>query len=120
MTDSDKTPAPPKKATGGPPKSTGVSLFDEAGNTMRITAVVKKDGTASTYVVHKVLGSDGKTKTQTRGATQVHDDMEAARAALDRIKKKAVSAGWQEKTSKVGRAKPDEFDIAHLPKPATK
>jgi hypothetical protein len=111
----DKMPAPPKKAAGGTPKSTSITLKDSKANTFRIAAVIKKDGTVTTYVVHRELGPDGKTKSTTRGATQQHENMDAARGVMDKIKKKAVAAGWQERVSRVGHAKPDDFDVTHLP-----
>ena len=115
MTAENKLPEPPKKASGGTPKSTSITLKDAGGDTFRIAAVIKKDGTVTTYVVHREIGSDGKTKSTTRGATQQHEDMDAARAVMEKIKKKAVASGWQERVSRVGRAKPDDFDVAHLP-----
>lgn len=108
-------PAPPKKARTGVPKSTGITLKDPAGNVMRLTATTKKDGTAQTYVIHRSLDEHGKTKEITRGATQAHANLDAARAMLDKIKAKAVGGGWIEKVSRVGKSKPDAFDINSLP-----
>lgn len=110
-------PAPPKKARTGIPKSTGVTLHDAAGDVMRVTAVVKKDGTATTYVIHRVLDDEGKTKSATRGATQFHPNMDAAVSAVEKIKAQLVAAGWQARQTRVGAAKPDAFDLAHLPAP---
>lgn len=116
----DSTPKPPAKASDPMPKSTGVTLRDAASNTLRLTAVIKKDGTAQTYAVHRQLGEDGKTKSVTRGATEQHPDMETARKALERLKKKAItSGGWQERAAS-GRGKPDAFDVSSLPAAKTK
>lgn len=115
MAETNTPPAPPKKARSGVPKSTGITLKDPAGNVMRLTATTKKDGTAQTYVIHRTLDDAGKTKEIRRGATQSHATLDAARAVLEKIKAKAVSAGWIEKVSRVGKAKPDAFDIDSLP-----
>jgi len=108
---------PPRKAQGGAPKSMGVTLKDPAGDIMRITAVAKKDGSAHTYVIHRVLADDGTTKSVARGASQQHVNMDAARAVVEKLKTAAVAAGWIAKVAAVGRSKPDAFDALNLPKP---
>ena len=115
-----KPPAPPKKARTGIPKSTGVTLHDAAGDIMRITAIVKNDGTAQSFVVHRVLGEDGKTKSVTRGAPQSHTNMDAARASIEKLKAAAVAKGWTARATRVGAAKPDAFDASSLPAPRRK
>lgn len=115
-TETTKT-APPTKARGGTPKSTGVTLKDGAGNIMRIAAVAKKDGTAHTYVIHRILDDEGKTKLVQRGASEVHPSLDAARATVEKLKAKAVSAGWIARVAAVGRSKPDAFGIDNLPSP---
>lgn len=119
MTDATAgAPDPPKKARGGPPKSTSLTLSDPAGNVMRITATIKNDGTAKSFVTHRELGPDGKTKAVTRGATQDHANLDEARASIEKIKNRAVEAGWLAKVTRVGAAKVDAFDAKHLPAPA--
>lgn len=117
MTETATAPAPPKKARTGVPKSTGFSLNDAQGNQMRIVAVAKKDGTATTYVVHRVLDADKKVQSVTRGATQVHASLDVARSIAEKLKEKAVAAGWLAKQSRVGKAKPDAFTADALPAP---
>jgi len=112
---------PPKKARTGVPKSSGITLKDAAGSVLRFTAVANKDGSAKTFAVYRQVDEAGKTKQVTRGATAVHANLDAARAALEKLVAQATTAGWQKRASSaIGRTKADAFDMAHLPKAVKK
>ena len=102
----DKTPRP-KDAT---PKSFGTRLTSEAGEQLLVRAHKTKAGWRS-EVRHKVG------KVTTRGATQQHPTMEAARKAVETLAATAEKAGWVRKAARSFARMPDAFDAAHLPRP---
>jgi hypothetical protein len=115
------TPAPAEK----PAKlkqSTGnfsTSLSGPNGSVISFRAVAKKDGSFSTYAVMSdgSKNAEGK-RTSTRGATQVHPNLEAAKKAVDAMIAEATKLGWVKRGAGRGvRQVPDSFDIAHLPAP---
>jgi hypothetical protein len=122
MIEMSTSPAPAPAGSAAPTikpvKSYGVSLTDGAGSQLRIVALARKDGSAQSFVTHVERDKDGKVKASNRGATTQHASMDEAKAHVDKLAKKATSAGWQaRKMSGVGRAKPDTFGVNELPAP---
>jgi hypothetical protein len=102
------------------PRSFGSSLKDGAGNILRFTSVVRKDGTVDMHATHITKDKEGK-PVSARGASQKFPNLEAGRAGLEKAARKAKDAGWsQSKGAGVARQKPDTFDLASLPKPRSK
>jgi hypothetical protein len=98
------------------PKSRSVTLRGAAGATLTVVAERKATG-AACYVLHSVPG-EGKKRKTTRGATTQHANMDAARAAADKLVKDALAKGWTRAERPAGfRPKPDAF--TELPSPAT-
>ena len=85
-----------KPANTDGPKSTGITLTDGAGNQLRLIAVRRKSGGASTYMTQRLKGEDGKftSKSGTAPGLGDHADMAAARAAIDQASKDAQAKGW--------------------------
>jgi hypothetical protein len=98
------------------PKTASISLRAN-GSTMRLLAIRKADGTATTSVV--VI--DEK-KQATRGMTAGHKDLAAAKAAISELASKAAKLGWARRPSGRGFvAQPDAFaSLPVPPKAATK
>lgn len=100
-------------------KSWSVRLEDGSGSMLRVAASKRGDGTARTQVIHTTR--DGKKKVNTRGATEQHATLELAKTAQAKIVAKAVAMGWRKTETRRGfEAKPDQFSVETLPKPATK
>jgi hypothetical protein len=97
------------------PRSFSVSLHDAAGAMMRITAIRRADGSAVTYAVHTTKAADGK-RHNDRGVTEKHASMELAKVAVEKLSAAFVKLNWVRKVAVRGyTAKPDAFDISHLP-----
>lgn len=111
MTTNETTTPSPK-----PRRSFSVALRDAGGTVLRVVAVRRKDGTATTFAVHAVKKGDNR-----RGATQQHATVDEARAAVERLVTEAVKLGWT-RSQRVGgfEPRPDAFDVTSLPKPAAK
>jgi hypothetical protein len=112
------TQAPAPTETKPAPKTKrffSVGLHGADGSTMRVTAALRKDGSATTYATHTVQGAGGKRQSK-RGATERHEDMAHARTAVEKLAASAVKLGWQRRASGF-KARPDAFDAAHLPAP---
>ena len=100
------------------PRSMSVALRSGDKETLRIVAVFKKDGTATTYVIHSVKDPKGKPQ-NTRGGTEQHPTADAAKKAVERLAKEAEKRGWKRGARRAGfQAKPDAFTVDNLPKPA--
>ena len=80
----------------------------------------RRDGSWRTYV--RVTTGSGKGRKHTRGATEHHADEKTARVAFEQAQAVAVKTGWTRREAKTGgfAARPDSFDLAHLPKPTKK
>lgn len=122
MTTREQAPATPAPNTATPtpksPRSQSVALRSPDGAILRFTAIYhRRDGGAVTYAVHSTA-PEGKSKkrTNTRGATETHANVAAAKTAIEKLVAQAVKLGWQRKERASGfRARPDAFDAAHLP-----
>jgi hypothetical protein len=101
----------PKRNSRGKFFSVGLHGADE-GSAMRIHATRHADGTAVSFVVWTT--TKGGKKQHTRGATEHHDSMEAAKAAVAKLASQAMKLGWSRKASGF-KTKPDAFDAGHLP-----
>jgi hypothetical protein len=107
----------PTPAAAGPKvsKSYGVSLSDAAGSQLRIVAVRKADGSATSFVTHVERDKEGKVKSSQKGGTTTHANMDEAKAHVDSVAKKATQGGWTARKSSVARSKPDAFSLKELP-----
>ena len=85
------------------PKSAVITLH-ASGNTLTFLATRKSDGSAATTVTTKDAD-----KNTTRGMTETHADMTAAKAHLSMLAEKAVKLGWQRRAVAGMVAKPDAF-----------
>lgn len=83
---------------------TAVTTLHANGSTLILSAVLKSDGSAVTTVTTK----DAEKKS-TRGMTEQHADMTAAKAHLAALAEKAGKLGWQRRTAAGMVAKPDAF-----------
>lgn len=83
---------------------------------LRITASLKKDGTATSYATHATKGAGGKRQSK-RGATEKHEDMARAKAAVEKLAASAIKLGWARGKASGFTSKPDAFDASHLPGP---
>jgi hypothetical protein len=115
-----ETDATPVAAVPKMPRSFSISLVAvDGGSMLRMTAILKKDGSAITFVVHTTKATNGKLQ-NTRGATEKHATLDAARTAIDKLVLDAVKLGWSMRKGRGGfKAKPDAFDAKHLPAPKT-
>ena len=96
------------------------TLVDAKGNTLQFNANQRKDGSATSYVNHITRDKEGKLVKSSRGGTNSHASLDAARAAFEGPIKDAVASGWQERKGGGGggfKARPDSFDLNSLPKP---
>lgn len=111
--DTSEAAEPAKKEPG----SVTRTLVDAKANEMQFIATRKKSGWSS-YVVHRIL-KDGKLEKSTRGATVEHDDLDAAKAEIEKGVKAAAKLGWTERKGGGGGyvARPDAFSLSNLPKP---
>jgi hypothetical protein len=105
-------PAKPKAEKGS--RSFSITMAGDAG-TLKISAQAKKDGTATTFAV--LTTKDGKKKkTNTRGASSEHPDLDKAKGAAERLAVEAVKRGWVRKERAAGfTPKADAFTAANLP-----
>jgi hypothetical protein len=85
-----------------PVKSAMVTLKAN-GATLTLLATLKTDGSAVTHVTTRDAD-----KTLTRGMTETHASMDAARAHLATLAEKAEKLGWQRGVRTVA-SKPDQF-----------
>jgi hypothetical protein len=94
-------------------KATSATITLHAGpNTLQFRANVKKDGSVVTTVSQR----DAEKKLS-RGMTEKHPDMAAAKAHIATLAKKAETLGWQRRAGFAG--KPDAFSkIPAAPKVA--
>lgn len=94
-------------------KATSATITLHAGaSTLQFRACLKKDGSVQTTVTTR--GSDKKAS---RGMTERHADMAAAKAHIATLAKKAETLGWQRRAGFAG--KPDAFSkIPAAPKVA--
>jgi len=115
-----ETPIKVKRAKReGPSRSFGRTLTD-GRNQLKFLANVTKNGTWTSYVVHREQDTNGKLVKSSRGGTNSHADMAAAQAEIDKAVRSAVKAGWEEKKGGGGggfHARPDSFSLSNLPKP---
>lgn len=93
-----------------------VTLRGTDESTLRITASLKRDGSASSYATHSTKGTGGK-RTNKRGATEKHENMAQAKATVEKLAASAVKLGWTRGKASGFTAKPDAFDASHLPAP---
>ncbi len=104
-------PEPKRRGSRGKFFSVGLHGAEE-GSAMRINATRRSDGTATSFVV--VTTVKGGKRHNARGATERHDSMDAAKAAVAKLAAQAMKLGWSRKASGF-KSKPDAFDVAHLP-----
>lgn len=96
-------------------KSVGTLLFAGNGDQMRVSTVKRKDGRATSFVIHRVKQADGSFQS-IRGGSSDHESFEAAKANSKKLIEAARAKGWEGKSGRGGfRAKPDAFDVANLP-----
>lgn len=99
------------------PRSFGATLKDGAGNLLRFTSVVRKDGTVDMHATYITKNKDGE-PVSARGASQKFPNVEGGRKGLEKAVVKAKEAGWAaSKAAGVARVKPDTFDLSSLPTP---
>lgn len=99
------------------PRSFGQSLKDGAGNVLRFTSVVRKDGTVDMHATHITKDKNGE-PLSARGASQSFTSIEAGRKGLEKAVNKAKDAGWSaSKGAGAAKQKPDTFDLSTLPTP---
>jgi len=115
-----KTPAPTKTPSAAvekkPIKTFGKILSDGKTERLRLLAVVRPDGSAISYITHQIIGPENKVTKSTRGATQEHPNLEAAKKAVLAGIEKAKAKGWTAGRPGGGfRAQPDAFDFNTLP-----
>lgn len=110
--------APAAATATAPSKSYGTSLSDPSGAMLRFTALVRKDGTVTTFGTYHDGKRDAEGKAinpSQRGATKQHPDMAAARKEIDKLTKGAIEKGWQAKKARAFRSKADSFAADSLP-----
>ena len=91
------------------PKSAVITLHDAGGSTLTFLATLKPDGSAVTTVTTK----DAEKKS-TRGMTEMHKSMDAAKKHLATLTEQAAKLGWQRRTAAGATPRPDAFST--LPK----
>ena len=97
------------------PKSAVITLH-AAGSTLTFLAVLKPDGSAITTVTTRDAD-----KKSSRGMSERHADMTAAKAHLTTLAKQAEKLGWQKRTGAGIAARPDAFStLPAAPKVAKK
>ena len=103
------------------PQSYIRTVTDAGGDQLQFISTARKDGTASSYVLHRVKQADGKFK-NTRGASNQHPNLDSAKKAILAAVKAAAKDGWLERKAGGGGfvAKPDAFTLDKLPKPKGK
>jgi hypothetical protein len=121
MSDVATAASAPAAAAPKPPQSL-VRTLSDGTNQLQFIAVVKKDGSVNSYVVHRENGPDGKMIKSTRGGTVSYETLAKAKEAIDVSVKAAQKQGWSERKGGGGgfKARPDAFDLAHLPSPKAK
>ncbi len=83
---------------------------------LRITVDRKDPRSVVTFVTHVVKDKTGK-RTTTKGASSTHSNVEGALKKAEELAAAALKAGWKKKTPKTAAARPDAFDVGHLPRP---
>lgn len=94
-----------------------LTLADTGRADLQFKAAAHKDGTATSYALHRVKDEKGKIVSQTRGMTAQHASFDAAREACLKAAAVAQKDGWHKRA--VGRGfvpKPDAFTLGTLPK----
>ncbi len=100
------------------PRSFGQTLHGTDGEVLRVVAVFRRDGSARTFVVHSTAKDAKGKRANQRGATQTFATSKEAVAAVERVAQAALAKGWARRERVAGfAAKPDAFDLAHLPAP---
>lgn len=104
-----KDQAAKARPVGAAPRSFGVRLVGEAGDSMWLRAYATKAGWR-TEAVHRVG------KKNTRGASAEHATLELARAAVEALARAAEKAGWARRERRGGGfvRRPDAFTAAGL------
>jgi hypothetical protein len=111
------TPAAPAAAAvaAKPARSFSVTLHGADGAILRLMAVRKSDGSATTYALHVTKDAKGKRHSQ-RGASEQHASFDRAKAALTKLATAAASRGWKRGERRGGFVpRPDSFSVANLP-----
>jgi len=112
------TPAPQAKAKRTK-KSWNVNLTGATGESLRVVAKKKGDGTAVTFAVRTIKA--GKKKTNERGLTEPHPTLETALAKQKQLVAAAQKMGWTIRETKQGfERKPDAFTALPAPTKANK
>jgi len=100
-------------------KSWNVALNGATGESVRISAKKRSDGTAVTFVVRTI--KVGKKKTNERGLTEPHPTLEAALAKQKQLVAAAQKMGWTIRETKQGfERKPDAFTALPAPTKANR
>ena len=95
-------------------QKTATTTLRANGATLLITATLKADGKAVTTVT--TIDAEKKS---TRGMSEVHESMDAAKAHMAKLAEKAMKAGWQ-KRQHAFQPKPDAFSTIPAPPKAQK
>jgi hypothetical protein len=110
-------PAPVKKEK----RSTGVRLVSGVkGESLRLVAARRKNGTAFTFAVWTRPDAKAKNKSKTtneRGGTEEFASWEAAIKNLETRQAERIKAGWKVPATKAFARKPDAFAATALPAP---
>jgi len=101
-------------------KSKETTKFVGANGELHIVRRTIAPDNVQTYVVHTRIGdeltSKGKRKKiRQKGASELHKNVEAAQAAIDKISAQAIKMGWTLRSKAPKEVKADAFDLAHLP-----
>lgn len=93
-------------------------LTDAAGARLEARLEKRRDGTWKAFARH--VAGQGKQRKVTRGASTTGDER-TVRSAHAAIVAQAEKAGWTKREARAGfAARPDSFDLAHLPAPGRK
>ncbi len=101
-------PKPVREKPPAQPKSATITLRAH-GATMLLAAVRRPDGTAVTSVTTR-----NADKHATRGMTETHANLDAARTHLAKLAQQAEKLGWK-RGARVGATKPDAFSTLPAP-----
>jgi hypothetical protein len=98
-------------------KSWHVVMTSGDGRVVKVSASRKGDGSGRTQVLHSTPIAGGKKRKNERGATQVHANIDAAKAQQEKLVDALKKRGWvvREPSPRGFQAKPDAFDINSLP-----
>lgn len=121
------TPVTPEQTQATPaakPRTSIIRTLTNGGSRRLQLNAIKNKNDWSCFVVEQEVTGSGKTmklKTIDRGATERVADEASAAAYITKVQAAAVKIGWQIPEGPKGfEAKPDAFDLAHLPKPGKK